>query len=97
MVKKRECARYCRNIGGGNGAGYKNGPGNIAKFNKPGAAVVDEQLNIYICDTGNNCIRKVTSTESFLIMQVFVPILVVLMMDLLMKQHLIYHKNLNVV
>ena len=30
-----------------------------AKFKDPGAAVADEDSNLYVCDTGNNCIRKV--------------------------------------
>ena len=46
-------------LAGGNGKGFQNGPGNVAKFNLPSAAVVDEDLNVYVCDMGNNCIRRV--------------------------------------
>ena len=46
-------------LAGGNGKGYLDGPGNIAKFNIPGAAVVDKENNVYVCDVGNNCIRRV--------------------------------------
>ncbi len=42
----------------GNGKpGYKDGNGTEAKLNNPNGLAVDQNENIYIADTGNNCIR----------------------------------------
>ncbi|AHJ99022.1 hypothetical protein Hsw_3427 [Hymenobacter swuensis DY53] len=47
----------------GNGIdGFANGLGTIAQFNGPEGAAVDNQGNVYVADTGNNCIRKITPT-----------------------------------
>ena len=60
MVKGKGNAQgIVETLAGGNGPGYLNGPGSEAKFKDPGAAVADEDSNLYVCDTGNNCIRKV--------------------------------------
>ncbi len=45
----------------GNGTkGYKDGKGEEAQFNYPTGLSIDAQDNLYVADTGNNAIRKVT-------------------------------------
>ncbi|MGE3724758.1 MAG: hypothetical protein AB7I41_04355 [Candidatus Sericytochromatia bacterium] len=45
----------------GNGSpGYRDGQGNEAQFNYPGALTLDAQDNIYVVDSGNHAIRKIT-------------------------------------
>jgi hypothetical protein len=41
-------------------AGYRNGPGSVAQFNGTAGLCVDTNGNIYVADSGNNCIRKVS-------------------------------------
>ncbi len=43
-------------------AGTANGPGTNAKFNEPSGITVDGNDNVYVADTGNNTIRKITSS-----------------------------------
>jgi serine/threonine protein kinase, bacterial len=40
--------------------GSANGPGAAATFNNPSGIAVDAQGNVYVADTGNNLIRKIT-------------------------------------
>lgn len=42
-------------------AGHQDGAGRAAKFSSPRGIVVDATGNLYVCDTGNDCIRKITS------------------------------------
>jgi hypothetical protein len=42
-------------------AGSTDGTNNIAQFNNPAGVAVDGTGNIYVADTGNNTIRKVTT------------------------------------
>ncbi len=45
----------------GNGqVGYKDGKGTEAQFNYPTGLAFDAQDNLYVADTGNHAIRKVT-------------------------------------
>jgi hypothetical protein len=47
----------------GNGiSGYADGSGNTARFNGPSAIAVHSNGNIYVADTNNNRIRKITNT-----------------------------------
>jgi hypothetical protein len=46
----------------GSTAGFDNGTGSAAKFSYPGGIDVDISGNVYVADTGNHCIRKVTPT-----------------------------------
>jgi hypothetical protein len=41
--------------------GTGDGAGSAARFNHPGALAIDAQDNLYVADTGNGLIRKVTS------------------------------------
>ena len=40
--------------------GFSDGPAKLARFNNPQGLAVDSEGNLYIADTGNNCIRKIT-------------------------------------
>ncbi len=46
---------------GDGGAGFANGPANSAQFNKPHAVAIDLQGNVYVADTDNHCIRKISN------------------------------------
>jgi len=48
-------------LAGDGTAGYYNGIGAVAKFNNPGGIAVDAAGNIYVADSFNNRIRRVTS------------------------------------
>ena len=48
--------------GNSGGSGNIDGTNNIARFNQPYGVAVDSAGNIYVADTGNNTIRKITST-----------------------------------
>lgn len=48
-------------IAGGSQAGTEDGVGTKARFNMPTALAVDNSGNIYVADTGNHTIRKITS------------------------------------
>jgi hypothetical protein len=41
-------------------SGYQNGRGSIAQFNGTTGLCMDTNGNIYVADTGNNCIRKIS-------------------------------------
>lgn len=47
-------------LAGAGPAGYADGPGSTALFNNPQALAVDINRNVYVADTNNHCIRKVT-------------------------------------
>jgi len=40
--------------------GFADGPATTALFNDPAGTAVDQAGNVYVADTGNNCIRKIT-------------------------------------
>lgn len=44
----------------GGTAGYANGNGSAAQFNYPGDVQADAANNLYVADSKNNCIRKIT-------------------------------------
>ena len=47
-------------LAGNGNQGYVNGPGIHARFNDPMDVVVDSKFNVYVSDTGNNRIRRIT-------------------------------------
>jgi len=47
-------------IGGDDGAGYMEGSGTSAKFNTPYMIAIDESDNLYVADSKNYAIRKIT-------------------------------------
>jgi sugar lactone lactonase YvrE len=47
-------------LAGGAAEGFKDGPGTAAAFNTPSALAIDDKGNLYVADTANNAIRKVT-------------------------------------
>ncbi|HTY87490.1 MAG TPA: hypothetical protein VMB80_08505 [Candidatus Acidoferrum sp.] len=47
-------------VGQAGSAGTNDGTGNAARFNGPGGVAVDTSGNVYVADTGNHTIRKVT-------------------------------------
>ena len=49
-------------LAGGEKPGYQDGPGSAARFDTPSALAVDALGNIWIADTRNNAIRKLTSS-----------------------------------
>jgi sugar lactone lactonase YvrE len=47
-------------VAGNNTLGYANGPGASAMFSIPRDIAIDSKGNLYVSDTGNNVIRKIT-------------------------------------
>lgn len=49
----------------GNGAGYSDGDVGSAQFDKPRSFAVDLRGNVYVADTINGVIRKISSNRMF--------------------------------
>jgi streptogramin lyase len=43
--------------------GDEDGPAASARFDQPTGIAVDEQGNVFVADTSNNCIRKISATD----------------------------------
>ncbi len=49
-------------LAGGSTASFSDGLGGLAGFSYPGAMAIDAAGNLFVADTGNNAVRKVTQT-----------------------------------
>jgi sugar lactone lactonase YvrE len=59
-IRKITPDRVVSTLAGGNGPGFINGNGLSAKFRSPRGVTIDSKGNIYVADTENDCIRKIT-------------------------------------
>jgi sugar lactone lactonase YvrE len=60
-IRKITPAREVTTLAGtGGSAGSADGTGSAARFNSPGGVAVDDAGNVYVADTSNHTIRKIT-------------------------------------
>jgi sugar lactone lactonase YvrE len=59
-IRKITPDKVVSTLAGGNGPGFINGNGLSAKFKSPRGVAIDSKGNIFVADTGNDCIRKIT-------------------------------------
>jgi glucose/arabinose dehydrogenase len=59
-VRKISPVGYVSTMAGSGLSGYQNGPGSTALFNGAAGMCMDSNGNIYVADSGNNCIRKIS-------------------------------------
>ncbi|HTR42687.1 MAG TPA: chitobiase/beta-hexosaminidase C-terminal domain-containing protein [Pseudomonadales bacterium] len=59
-VRKISFSGYVSTMAGGGASGFQNGPGSMALFNGAAGLCMDTNGNIYVADSGNNCIREIS-------------------------------------
>jgi hypothetical protein len=59
-IRKIRADGWISSSAGSGVAGYSNGRGSVAQFNNTAAICLDTNGNIYVADSGNNCIRKIS-------------------------------------
>jgi streptogramin lyase len=64
LIRKVTPAGQVSTFAGSGQAGSANGTGNAASFNSPFGIAVDAAGNVYVADSGNNLIRKITPSGS---------------------------------
>jgi len=65
LIRKISASLTATTLAGSVGvAGFSNASSTSAQFNNPEAVTVDGSLNVYVADTGNAVIRKITSGGS---------------------------------
>ena len=41
-------------------AGFRDGPGAVARFSQPTGVAVDARGNVFVCDSASHCVRVIT-------------------------------------
>jgi hypothetical protein len=59
-IRRIQADGWTRTLAGTGVAGYKDGRGSEAQFNSSAGLCVDTNGNVYVADTANNCIRKIS-------------------------------------
>ncbi len=59
-VRKINQDGWVSTLAGTGVAGYRNGPGSVAQFGSAAGLCVDKLGNVYVADSANNCIRKIS-------------------------------------
>lgn len=69
LIRKINPSGYVSTYAGSGSAGADNGPANVASFNNPQGICIDNDNNLYIADSDNHQIRKIsppcTETDSY--------------------------------
>jgi len=59
-IRKITAAGVVSTFAGTNTAGFVNGTSSAARFNYPMDVAIDREGNLYVADSDNNCVRKIT-------------------------------------